>query len=196
MHVFFLNPALKRVLFKLWISIRRHNSYRVFHVAVLLLTLSVAQVQTAELKTPTWRPLIIVTTKCLFKVVSRIERIEMTSIIIIELYYRLKNNFTDKPTFDPYQELIESTEGDNVFVTLQAKGRPSQITYKWFKNNKPLYSLHGRRIRDSNMNITGVFRDDAGNYTCEASNTEGFSTFSFVLSVERKHRSIILLFLT
>lgn len=99
----------------------------------------------------------------------------------------VNNNFTDKPTFDSYSDLITSTEGDNVFVTLQARGRPSQITYKWFKNNEPLYSAHNRRIRDSTMNITGVLRDDAGNYTCEASNSEGFTTFWFVLSIKRKH---------
>lgn len=82
-------------------------------------------------------------------------------------------------------------EGDNVFIKLQAKGRPSQITFKWFKNNKPLYSLHNRHIQDSNINFTGIFRDDAGNYTCEARNTEGFSTFSFIILVKRKHFVII-----
>ncbi|CAI6356936.1 unnamed protein product [Macrosiphum euphorbiae] len=94
-----------------------------------------------------------------------------------------------KPTFDSYPDLMTYTEGDNVFVTLQAKGRPSQITYKWFKNNKLLYSLHNRRVQDSHINFTGIFRDDAGNYTCEARNTEGFSTFSFIISV--RHRATI-----
>lgn len=94
---------------------------------------------------------------------------------------------TDKPTFESYPDLITSTEGDNLFVTLQAKGRPSHMTYKWFKNNEPLDSLHGRYVQDSNMNITGLVRSDAGNYTCEASNTEGSSTLSFVLSVKRKY---------
>ncbi|XP_026818055.1 nephrin-like [Rhopalosiphum maidis] len=98
-------------------------------------------------------------------------------------------NVYHKPTFDSYPDLITYTEGDNIFITLQARGQPSQITYKWFKNNKPLYSSHNRRVQDSNINITGVFRDDAGNYTCEASNTEGFSTAWFIISV--KHRATI-----
>lgn len=103
------------------------------------------------------------------------------------IYKYLNNYFSDKPTFDSYPDLITYTEGDNIFITLQARGQPSQITYKWFKNNKPLYSSHNRRVQDSNINITGVFRDDAGNYTCEASNTEGFSTAWFIISVKRKH---------
>ncbi|XP_050061787.1 nephrin-like isoform X2 [Aphis gossypii] len=98
-------------------------------------------------------------------------------------------NVYHKPTFDSYPDLITYTEGDNIFITLQAKGQPSQITYKWLKNNKPLYSIHNRRVQDSNINITGVFRDDAGNYTCEASNTEGSSTIWFIISV--KHRATI-----
>jgi len=81
------------------------------------------------------------------------------------------------------------TEGDNIFVTLQAKGQPSQIRYKWFKNDKELHWSHNNRriVQDSSINITGVFRDDAGNYTCEASNSEGASTFWFIISVKRKH---------
>ncbi|XP_025196659.1 nephrin-like [Melanaphis sacchari] len=98
-------------------------------------------------------------------------------------------NVYHKPTFDSYPDLITYTEGDNIFITLQAKGQPSQITYKWFKNNKPFYSVYNRRVQDSSINITGVKREDAGNYSCEASNTEGFSTFWFIISV--KHRATI-----
>lgn len=110
--------------------------------------------------------------------------------MVVEIKYIFINNFfPGKPTFDSVPNLMTYTEGDNIFVTLQAKGRPSQITYKWFKNNKPLYTFHNRRVRDSSVNITGALRDDAGNYTCEASNTEGSSTFWFVILVKRKHQS-------
>lgn len=100
---------------------------------------------------------------------------------------------TDKPTFDSHRDLITITEEDNISVTLRAKGRPSQIKYKWFKNNEPLYSKSGRQIQDSNMNITTVSRNDAGNYTCEASNTEGSSTIWFTLSVKCKLSTYYLL---
>lgn len=101
---------------------------------------------------------------------------------------------TDKPTFDSHRDLITSTEGDNISVTLMARGRPARMTYKWYKNNEPLYSTHGRQIRDAGLNITAVYRDDAGNYTCEASNTEGSSTVWFTLSVKRKRQTSIFIY--
>ncbi|VVC38576.1 Fibronectin type III,Immunoglobulin-like domain,Immunoglobulin C1-set,Immunoglobulin/major [Cinara cedri] len=88
-------------------------------------------------------------------------------------------NVYRKPTFDSEPESVKTAEGKDVVVTVHAKGRPSQIVYKWFKDKKPLYSIRGQRIRDSTLNITGVSRNDAGNYSCEASNTEGSATVSF-----------------
>ncbi|XP_050530864.1 nephrin-like [Daktulosphaira vitifoliae] len=95
-------------------------------------------------------------------------------------------NVLHKPSFESYPDQITSSEGDNLFVMLQTKGRPTHMTYKWFKDNEPLRTLHGLYLRDSNMNITGLVRDDAGNYTCEATNSEGSSSLTFQLTVKYK----------
>ncbi|XP_050438831.1 nephrin [Adelges cooleyi] len=98
-------------------------------------------------------------------------------------------NVLRKPIFDPYPEQITLTEGDDLSVTLLVKGRPEYLTYKWSKNDEPLRVLPGvirQSIHNCSMNITDLVRGDAGKYTCEAINTEGSSSVSFVVSVKYK----------
>lgn len=66
-------------------------------------------------------------------------------------------------------------EGDKVEFSCQAKGLPSNITYKWFFNEKSIPSLKwfdSRYVirRDGTLVIHSVQRDDQGVYKCQASN--------------------------
>uniref|UniRef100_A0A914DEC9 Ig-like domain-containing protein n=1 Tax=Acrobeloides nanus TaxID=290746 RepID=A0A914DEC9_9BILA len=72
-------------------------------------------------------------------------------------------------------------EGNSVFWHCHAQASPSNITYRWLYENRPVTSLEvGLRshIQDGDFGITSISRRDRGRYTCEAWNGFGSAAIS------------------
>lgn len=82
-------------------------------------------------------------------------------------------------------------EGEKLQIALQANANPMSITFTWTKDGLPiLNSGNGNDRVVSNgaiLNITKLMRNDAGNYTCEAVNSQGSITINITVIVECKH---------
>lgn len=66
-------------------------------------------------------------------------------------------------------------EGEKMELMCQAKGLPSNITYRWFFNDKPIQQLkwfesRSTIRRDGTLIIHSIHRDDQGEYKCQATN--------------------------
>lgn len=89
----------------------------------------------------------------------------------------------DKPKFSDsnHTSTIYKVEGEFFTITFEADGNPSDISYEWKKDDK-LNNQHG-----STLAIGKLSRNDAGFYTCQATNSEGSSDLiSFRLAVKCK----------
>jgi hypothetical protein len=81
---------------------------------------------------------------------------------------------TDKPevTIEP-SGTTEVVERQNVTLTCVVDGKPSP-TIQWLKNNAKLNVTGHSRFSvssvDTVLSITGVVREDEGNYSCKATN--------------------------
>lgn len=94
-------------------------------------------------------------------------------------------NITDKPVFNELNDTtIFGVEGETLFVSLQADGHPSTITYNWIKNGVPLLGNFNYIVNGSTLNFTKLLRTDTGAYTCEAFNSEGSTSLNFTLNVK------------
>lgn len=70
---------------------------------------------------------------------------------------------------------LTAMEGNKAEFQCQAKALPSNITYKWFFNDKPISQLKWfenrfQVKRDGTLVIPALHRDDQGEYKCQATN--------------------------
>lgn len=100
-----------------------------------------------------------------------------------------------KPTFD--NEPLESfngVEGQPLLVALQAHGNPSNMSFTWKKDGKPISQSSETRSRilidGPTLNISSLLKDDTGVYSCEAVNSEGSSSTHVNISVNYAARII------
>ena len=72
--------------------------------------------------------------------------------------------------FGPFALFLQSTG----ILKCENNAAPPSNKFKWYKDNR-LLSISGRYSLDSkgNLTIKEVDSSDAGNYTCEATNSEG-----------------------
>lgn len=97
--------------------------------------------------------------------------------------------FTVPPKIDPLKTVSEALNADDFFqlvCTVVQGDFPFRIT--WLFNDETLYDSGHVQIerskRSSMLSIDMVQGNDAGNYTCVASNEAGFTTASYALVVK------------
>jgi hypothetical protein len=102
---------------------------------------------------------------------------------------------TDKPdvTIEP-SGTTEVVEKDNVTFTCVVDGKPSP-TIQWLKNNTKLNVTGNSRFSVSSvgtvLSITGVVREDKGNYSCNATNkVDSVVSLSAQLVVNCKYNEV------
>jgi len=99
----------------------------------------------------------------------------------------------DKPYFPSEVPMVAVTE-ENEALTLNvtARANPADVTYSWYRGSATL--VLGTRMRQSAGVLTvasGLRRDEAGVYRCEASNTEGSTTHDINIDVHCKHKHLL-----
>ncbi len=86
--------------------------------------------------------------------------------------------FTVPSAIQPIQNETIITEGSNLTLTCQASGTPHP-TVSWFKPD-------GQRVDRSQLLFTNISRNEAGEYTCEASNECGNASQTSMVDVQCK----------
>ncbi|GAB6027447.1 hypothetical protein CHUAL_001708 [Chamberlinius hualienensis] len=98
-------------------------------------------------------------------------------------------NILYKPEFlNPPSGAVIVEEGKSTIINMTAKGNPSTITYKWKRNGEELTStpknltsmLH---VIGPILNVSVTAKNERGNYTCEATNEEGTTSYTIFLDV-------------
>ena len=86
---------------------------------------------------------------------------------------------------------IDIAEKGTYILNMTAHGNPSAIAYKWKKNGNDVSTNTNASVyqMDAVLNFTSVRKEDAGLYTCEASNSQGKATFSFNVTIQCKFSS-------
>lgn len=94
---------------------------------------------------------------------------------------------TDPPKFVPApSSTVVGVEGEPLQVPMVANANPAEITYTWTKDGQTLAA--DRIPADGPMlNISHLARNDAGIYTCHATNTQGSATINITVVVECKY---------
>ena len=80
-------------------------------------------------------------------------------------------------------------EGEPLKIELHATGNPMTMSYTWTKDGLPIMNnVYGQRIISdgSILNINKLSRNDAGNYICEAMNSQGTAIMEVQVTVECK----------
>jgi len=107
-----------------------------------------------------------------------------------------------KPEFVvPPLQKFDVIESADISVNLSARGNPSLISYTWWKDGLPLLDIsdttttimpnatipHRRQHQLISsgplLKIKNVFREDAGEYDCEAANTQGSTKTTILINV-------------
>jgi len=99
----------------------------------------------------------------------------------------------DKPYFPSEVPVVAVTE-ENKTLTLNmtARGNPADIRYSWSRGAAEL--TLGTRFRQDAGVLTvasGLERDEAGVYTCQATNAEGSTTHDINIDVHCKHEHLL-----
>ncbi|KAH8285661.1 hypothetical protein KR054_011962 [Drosophila jambulina] len=92
-----------------------------------------------------------------------------------------------RPKFvPPPSSTAVGVEGESLQVSLQTRANPSNVVYKWTKDGTPIPQDGEHRIfaDGGSLNFTRLHRDDAGIYSCAASNSQGKATLNITVVVE------------
>jgi hypothetical protein len=92
-----------------------------------------------------------------------------------------------KPEFlVPPFTTFDLIEGQDESINVTTKGNPSEITFKWSRQNG-LFDLKRVRTNGSTLSFMSVSRSDAGILNIAATNAEGLSETQIRLNVKCKH---------
>ena len=100
----------------------------------------------------------------------------------------------DKPYFPSEVPVVAVTEeNETLTLNMTARGNPPDISYSWYRGLAML-PVDSRFWRDGGvLTVTsGLRRDEAGVYTCEASNAEGWTTHDVNIDVHCKRQQHLL----
>ncbi|SPP75207.1 nephrin isoform X2 [Drosophila guanche] len=92
-----------------------------------------------------------------------------------------------RPKFvPPPSSTAVGVEGESLQVALQTKANPTTVEYKWTKDGSTIPQGGEHRIfaDGGSLNFSRLHRDDAGVYSCSASNTQGKATLNITVVVE------------
>ncbi|XP_016957416.1 nephrin isoform X2 [Drosophila biarmipes] len=92
-----------------------------------------------------------------------------------------------RPKFvPPPSSTAVGVEGESLQVSLQTQANPTPVTYKWTKDGATIPQDGEHRIfaDGGSLNFTRLHRDDAGIYSCSASNSQGKATLNITVVVE------------
>nr|XP_017027882.1 nephrin isoform X3 [Drosophila kikkawai] len=92
-----------------------------------------------------------------------------------------------RPKFvPPPSSTAVGVEGESLAVSLQTRANPTNVEYKWTKDGTPIPQDGEHRIfaDGGSLNFTRLHRDDAGIYSCAASNSQGKATLNITVVVE------------
>ncbi|XP_041449214.1 LOW QUALITY PROTEIN: nephrin [Drosophila obscura] len=92
-----------------------------------------------------------------------------------------------RPKFvPPPSSTAVGVEGESLQVALQTKANPTIVEYKWTKDGATIPQGGEHRIfaDGGSLNFSRLHRDDAGIYSCSASNTQGKATLNITVVVE------------
>ncbi|EDX06243.1 GD10605 [Drosophila simulans] len=92
-----------------------------------------------------------------------------------------------RPKFvPPPSSTAVGVEGESLQVSLQTRANPTPVTYKWTKDGTTIPQDGDHRIfaDGGSLNFTRLHRDDAGIYSCSASNSQGGATLNITVVVE------------
>ncbi|XP_036669808.2 nephrin isoform X2 [Drosophila suzukii] len=92
-----------------------------------------------------------------------------------------------RPKFvPPPSSTAVGVEGESLQVSLQTQANPTPVAYKWTKDGATIPQDGEHRIfaDGGSLNFTRLHRDDAGIYSCSASNSQGKATLNITVVVE------------
>ncbi|XP_039488115.1 nephrin isoform X1 [Drosophila santomea] len=92
-----------------------------------------------------------------------------------------------RPKFvPPPSSTAVGVEGESLQVSLQTRANPTPVIYKWTKDGTTIPQDGEHRIfaDGGSLNFTRLHRDDAGIYSCSASNSQGGATLNITVVVE------------
>jgi len=91
----------------------------------------------------------------------------------------------------PPSSTAVGVEGESLQVSLQTQANPTPVAYKWTKDGATIPQDGEHRIfaDGGSLNFTRLHRDDAGIYSCSASNSQGKATLNITVVVECEYHS-------
>ncbi|XP_037323479.2 neuregulin 2a isoform X2 [Pungitius pungitius] len=94
------------------------------------------------------------------------------------------------PKLKPMKNPIIVDDGSKLMVKCEAKGNPSNSTYRWFKDGNELKKSKKLRIqtklKHSRVQITSARVEDSGNYTCVVENRLGRDNSTSTVNVQTR----------
>ena len=83
-------------------------------------------------------------------------------------------------------------ENKPLTLNMTARANPADVTYSWYRGTAQLtLGARFQQVAGVLTVTTGLRRDEAGVYTCEASNAEGSTTHDVNIDVQCKHEHLL-----
>jgi len=99
----------------------------------------------------------------------------------------------DKPYFPSEVPVVAVTEENRTLtLNMTARANPADIAYRWYRGGGSSELVLDTRMTQTDGVLTvqsGLRRDEAGVYTCEATNAEGSTTHDVNIDVHCEHTS-------